>query len=73
MNDDDGLIRFGAELRLLDLHDELSLADGGAERFCLYRRRGIDPERAYKAALAWVRNMDEQRARRADHTTGYAS
>lgn len=40
------------------------------ERYDHLRDRGMSPERAFRVAEAWDRNITEQRARRLSHGTG---
>ena len=43
----------------------------GEQRYFFYRRKGIEPDEARLAAIAWEDNMEEQRRRRDSHDTGY--
>ena len=61
------------ELSQLELEhlSEVSHWEGDAvARYNLYRKRGVLPADAYAGAIAWARNMAEQRARRLAHNTG---
>lgn len=54
----------------LSAHERDVLTWHGEDRFIFYRRKGHDTVTSYECALAWQRNMAEQKARRIGHDTG---
>ena len=54
----------------LDVHGELETPNG-EEHYYRYCARGMTFEDAYEAAVAYERNMVEQRKRRDEHRCGY--
>lgn len=56
-----------------ELRQAFGLDDGEVlDRYDFYRGKGHSRDAAFEAAMAWGRNMADQRTRRVSHGTGYS-
>lgn len=63
--------QYGQELmRFRDALEPVPETGEGEQRYAWYRRKRYEPDEARRFALAFERNMVEQKARRRSHDTG---